>query len=196
MANYQLNYPSHPYKPHLQESIGYMPFSFMPTEITDGDTIKGNFDKGHGQWVLDVNLRIRGIDCAEVKSSNPQLKRLGLLAREFVERIIPIRKMIIVHSFYAKKFSIEDHAYENNSLQTSLLNDDFQQLLEREKFGRYPIDIPLKPATLTGNRVWPSFDYLSNLLIQNHLAVPYPKPINRKLLIPQHIENYKKVFND
>jgi hypothetical protein len=162
-----------------------MEFVFVPTEIPDGDTIKGNFDKGHGEWLMDVSLRIRGIDCAEVKSTNPKLKRLGELAREFVRTIIPPGARIIIHSFYAEKISIEDKVFENNSLQTSISNADYQQLLEKEKFGRFPVDIRLT-----------EWDYLSTLLIHNHLAVPYLKPINRKLLIPQHIENYSKVFND
>lgn len=168
-----------------------MEFVFVPTEIPDGDTLKGNFDKGHGEWLMDVSLRIRGIDCAEVKSTNPKLKRLGELAREFVKTIIPIGERIIVHSFYAEKLSIEDKAFENQHLATRQIKnyrlsvEDYQQLLEREKFGRFPIDIPSI-----------EFDYLSTILILNNLAVPYPKPINRKLLIPKHFENYEKVFND
>lgn len=194
MSNYQFKYPPKIFKPLTRND--YMEFVFVPTEIPDGDTLKGNFDKGHGEWLMDVSLRIRGIDCAEVKSTNPQLKRLGELAREFVKTIIPIGERIIVHSFYAEKLSIENKAIENPHLATKQIKnyrlkvEDYQQLLEKEKFGRFPIDILITPITFG------SITYLSTMLLGNHLAVPYPKPINRKLLIPQHIENYKKVFND
>jgi hypothetical protein len=163
-----------------------MQFTFIPRRISDGDTIVGDFDKGHNIWQLDVSLRLRNIDCAETNSKDPRLAALGLAAKRFVENVIPLNKPILVYSYYAKRPT--DEATLNE-----IADHGIQYVLEKEKFGRFPIDIELvdyqKPTYVESRR------YLTGLLLQLNLAVPYLKPINRDLLIPRHLENYKKVFN-
>jgi hypothetical protein len=161
-----------------------MQFTFIPRRISDGDTIVGDFDKGHNIWQLDVSLRLRNIDCAEKDSKDPRLAALGLAAKRFVENVIPLNKPILVYSYYVKRPT-------DGATLNEIADHGIQYVLEKEKFGRFPIDIELTDYNYKNSHI-----FLTQLLVRLYLAVRYEKPINRNLLIPKHLENYKKVFNE
>lgn len=61
--------------------------------IYDGDTIRVNIDLGFNTWIMNVPIRLAGLDAPEVRG----LERAeGLLAREWLLAMIPIGSGIFI----------------------------------------------------------------------------------------------------
>ena len=57
--------------------------------VIDGDSVVVDIDLGFDTWIKDQNVRIHGIDTPEVRTKDPLEKAHGLLAKAFVEQILP-----------------------------------------------------------------------------------------------------------
>lgn len=59
-------------------------------KIIDGDTVDVDIDLGFGIWVRNERVRIHGIDTPESRTSDKVEKQFGLLAKEFVKKMLPV----------------------------------------------------------------------------------------------------------
>ena len=57
--------------------------------VIDGDSVVVDIDLGFDTWIKDQNVRIHGIDTPEVRTKDPLEKAHGLLAKAFVEKVLP-----------------------------------------------------------------------------------------------------------
>lgn len=59
-------------------------------KIVDGDTIDVDIDLGFDVWMRNERIRIKGIDAPESRTRDLEEKKCGLLAKQFVENILPV----------------------------------------------------------------------------------------------------------
>jgi micrococcal nuclease len=62
-------------------------YDAMCLRVVDGDTIKARVDLGFHIWV-EKTIRIRGIDCPEVRTKNLVEKRMGIRAKGRVVELL------------------------------------------------------------------------------------------------------------
>ena len=58
--------------------------------VVDGDTVDVDIDLGFGIWQHKERVRIHGIDTPESRTRDKVEKQFGLLAKKFVEKILPV----------------------------------------------------------------------------------------------------------
>ena len=58
--------------------------------VVDGDTVDVDIDLGFGIWQHNERVRIHGIDTPESRTRDKIEKQFGLLAKEFVKKILPV----------------------------------------------------------------------------------------------------------
>ena len=58
--------------------------------MVDGDTVDVDIDLGFGIWQHNERVRIHGIDTPESRTRDIIEKQFGLLAKEFVKKILPV----------------------------------------------------------------------------------------------------------
>lgn len=58
--------------------------------VVDGDTVDVDIDLGFGIWQHNERVRIHGIDTPESRTRDIIEKQFGLLAKEFVKKILPV----------------------------------------------------------------------------------------------------------
>lgn len=59
-------------------------------KIIDGDTVDIDLDLGFGIWVRNERVRIHGIDTPESRTRDKVEKKFGLLAKDFVKKMLPV----------------------------------------------------------------------------------------------------------
>lgn len=73
--------------------------------VYDGDSIKVNMDKGHGDWKQDWMLRLAGINTEEINSSDPVKREKALEAKAYLETLVKPGQEIYAKSVKVDKFS-------------------------------------------------------------------------------------------
>ena len=73
--------------------------------VYDGDSIKVDMDKGHGDWKQDWMLRLAGINTDEINSSDPIKKEKALQAKVYLETLVKPGQEIYAKSVKVDKFS-------------------------------------------------------------------------------------------
>ena len=58
--------------------------------VVDGDTVDVDIDLGFGIWQHNERVRIHGIDTPESRTRDKVEKQFGLLAKKFVQNILPV----------------------------------------------------------------------------------------------------------
>lgn len=64
--------------------------------VIDGDTLEVDIDLGFKTTLQREKLRLIGIDTPEIRSSNLKEKEHGLLAKTYVEKLLPVGSEILV----------------------------------------------------------------------------------------------------
>lgn len=67
--------------------------------IVDGDTLEVDIDLGFDMWIHKARVRLIGIDCPEVRTTDPIEKIFGQLATQYVEGLMPIGSSRVLRSF-------------------------------------------------------------------------------------------------
>lgn len=106
-------------------------------KVYDGDTITiasyfPNLDNGNGNrltcsnYLYKFNIRLKGIDCPEIRSQDPDEKEIAILAREFIYKLIHDKIV------YLKNIEIEKYG---RLLADVYINDhSCSELLLKHKF--------------------------------------------------------------
>ena len=68
------------------------------TGVHDGDTLKVNLDLGLDTWRNDLNVRLSGVNCIELKDAG------GVEARDFLRELLPVGCLVLVESIKYDKF--------------------------------------------------------------------------------------------
>ena len=55
-------------------------------KVIDGDTIDVDIDLGFGVWMQKQRIRLYGIDTPESRTSDPEEKKYGLAAKDFLKK--------------------------------------------------------------------------------------------------------------
>ena len=63
-------------------------YNFKLVRIVDGDTVDIDIDLGFGVWLRKQRIRIMGIDTPESRTSDPEEKVYGLLAKDQVVKYL------------------------------------------------------------------------------------------------------------
>ena len=58
--------------------------------VVDGDTVDVDIDLGFGIWQHNERVRIHGIDTPESRTRDKVEKQFGLLAKKFVQNMLPV----------------------------------------------------------------------------------------------------------
>lgn len=58
--------------------------------VVDGDTVDVDLDLGFGIWIRNERVRIHGIDTPESRTRDKVEKQFGLLAKDFVKKMLPV----------------------------------------------------------------------------------------------------------
>ena len=65
--------------------------------VIDGDTVDVDIDLGFGIWMTKERVRIHGIDTPESRTRDKVEKKFGLLAKKYVQEMLPVgSKQILV----------------------------------------------------------------------------------------------------
>ena len=67
-------------------------------EVIDGDTVDVDIDLGFGVWMRGERIRFDGVDTPESRTLDPVEKKFGLLAKHFVEKMLPVGKEAVLLS--------------------------------------------------------------------------------------------------
>ena len=63
-------------------------YNFKLVRVVDGDTVDIDIDLGFGVWLRKQRIRIMGIDTPESRTSDPEEKVYGLLAKDQVVKLL------------------------------------------------------------------------------------------------------------
>ena len=55
-------------------------------KVVDGDTVDVDIDLGFGVWMQKQRIRLYGIDTPESRTSDPEEKKYGLAAKDFLKK--------------------------------------------------------------------------------------------------------------
>jgi len=67
-------------------------YNFKLVKVVDGDTVDIDIDLGFGVWLRNQRIRIMGIDTPESRTSDPEEKVYGLLAKDQVVKYLATAK--------------------------------------------------------------------------------------------------------
>ena len=56
----------------------------VSVRVIDGDSVVFDIDCGYDIWMRQTSVRLFGVDTSETRGGTPELKALGVLAKEFV----------------------------------------------------------------------------------------------------------------
>lgn len=65
-------------------------------KIIDGDTVDVDIDLGFGVWMRNERVRLYGIDTPESRTRDPEEKKYGLAAKEFLTNMLNDPKGIVL----------------------------------------------------------------------------------------------------
>lgn len=74
------------------------------SHVYDGDTVNVNIDGYPNIIALNVPVRIKGIDCPELRDPRPQIKKLALEAKKVAEKHLLNCKQIMLVSMQRDKY--------------------------------------------------------------------------------------------
>ena len=61
--------------------------------VVDGDTVDVDIDLGFGIWLRKERVRLYGIDTPECRTRDLEEKKYGLVAKSFVQDLLPVGSM-------------------------------------------------------------------------------------------------------
>tara|TARA_B100000963_G_scaffold190660_1_gene165847 strand:+ start:1780 stop:2205 length:426 start_codon:yes stop_codon:yes gene_type:complete len=64
-------------------------------KVIDGDTVDVNIDLGFGVWLRKERIRLRGIDTPESRTRDVEEKKYGLLAKNFLQKLLHDNHIIL-----------------------------------------------------------------------------------------------------
>lgn len=74
-------------------------YSCIINRVVDGDTVDVDIDLGFDCWLKNQRIRLRDIDAPEVRTRDLFEKELGLAAKEFVEKHLPVGSSQVLSSY-------------------------------------------------------------------------------------------------
>ena len=67
-------------------------------KVIDGDTADVDIDLGFGVWLKKQRIRFYGVDTPESRTSDKEEKVYGLMAKEFVQKHLPLDSIQILRT--------------------------------------------------------------------------------------------------
>jgi len=67
-------------------------------KVIDGDTTDVDIDLGFGVWLKKQRIRFYGVDTPESRTSDKEEKVYGLMAKEFVQKHLPLDSIQILRT--------------------------------------------------------------------------------------------------
>ena len=64
-------------------------------KVIDGDTVDVDIDLGFGVWLRKERIRLRGIDTPESRTRDDEEKKYGLLAKNFLQKMLHDNDIIL-----------------------------------------------------------------------------------------------------
>ena len=74
-------------------------YNCIINRVVDGDTVDVDIDLGFDCWLKKQRVRLRDIDAPEVRTRDLFEKELGLAAKEFVEKHLPVGSSQVLCSY-------------------------------------------------------------------------------------------------
>ena len=71
--------------------------------VVDGDSIILTIDAGFDVLLKSQSVRLYGIDTAETRGGTPELKALGLLAKDYVTQMVPEGSELLIRTYMDRK---------------------------------------------------------------------------------------------
>ena len=71
--------------------------------VVDGDSIILTIDAGFDVLLKSQSVRLYGIDTAETRGGTPELKALGLLAKDYVTQMVPEGSELLIRTHMDRK---------------------------------------------------------------------------------------------
>ena len=71
--------------------------------VVDGDSIILTIDAGFDVLLKSQSVRLNGIDTAETRGGTPELKALGLLAKDYVTQMVPEGSELLIRTHMDRK---------------------------------------------------------------------------------------------
>ena len=65
------------------------------TKVVDGDTVDVDIDLGFGVWLQNQRIRMYGIDTPESRTRDDEEKKYGLLAKNFLQKLLHDNHIIL-----------------------------------------------------------------------------------------------------
>ena len=107
--------------------------------VIDGDTLDITIDLGFDVWTKK-RLRLRGINCSEMKDPDPEKQQKAIEAKEFVEKCLPKHSTVVIQTF-----KVDLH-------------------------GRFVADVFFEPNETDKEKIFAEGTFLNQLLLDNDLA--------------------------
>lgn len=91
-------------------------YNCIINRVVDGDTVDVDIDLGFDCWLKKQRVRLRGIDAPEVRTRDLFEKELGLAAKEFVEKHLPVgsSQILCSYEYHADKYGRIIGDFETN----------------------------------------------------------------------------------
>lgn len=71
-------------------------YNAVVTGVYDGDSVTVDVDLGFNTWIMNMKLRLYGIDTPEIRTRDTEEKVAGLLARDYLRSLILNKKVCVV----------------------------------------------------------------------------------------------------
>jgi endonuclease YncB( thermonuclease family) len=104
--------------------------------VVDGDSIVLTIDAGFDVLLSKQSVRLYGIDTAEARGGTPELKALGLLAKDYVTQMVPEGSELLIRTHMDRKGKfgrilgelylpevLDVEGFQDRSLNTILLEE-------------------------------------------------------------------------
>jgi len=72
-------------------------------KVVDGDTVDIDIDLGFGVWLNDQRVRLYGVDTPESRTKDPEEKKYGKAAKQFVINFLDDENLILKTKVYDAK---------------------------------------------------------------------------------------------
>ena len=118
--------------------------------VVDGDSIILTIDAGFDVLLKSQSVRLYGIDTAETRGGTPELKALGLLAKDYVMQMVPEGSELLIRTHMDRKGKFgrilgelylpevpDVEGFQDRSLNTILLDE----MLAVQYYGQSKEDI-------------------------------------------------------
>lgn len=100
------------------------------SEVYDGDTVTVNLNLGYNVRIFDIKIRLLDVYAPEIRTSDPEEKKMGLKVRDFLRELILEKDIYVMAAPNWKKGSWHRYLGTLYTLEGKNINEMINSFME------------------------------------------------------------------